>query len=88
MKNPGHAFQFFFSYDRDSIKDEIRNILTPAINTAKRLQLKLDDLFNERVNYLSDYCGYEKLYLVLWTRPTMLSSEQQKRAMKEKYPEK
>ncbi len=84
MKNPGHAFQFFFSYDRDSIKDEIRNILTPAINTAKRLQLKLDDLFNERVNYLSDYCGYEKLYLVLWTRPTMLSSEQQKRAMKEK----
>jgi intracellular multiplication protein IcmB len=84
MKRPGYAFQFFFSYDKDGVKDEIRDILTPARNTAERLHLALDDLFEERVNYLSEYCGGEKLYLVLWTRPFVLTAEQSKRAMREK----
>jgi len=84
MKRPGSAFQFFFSYDKEGVRDELTQILSPARNTSKRLELKLDDLFDERINYLAQYCGCERLYLVLWTRPFALSGEQLKRAMKEK----
>ncbi len=80
MKRNGHAFQFFFSYDQDGIKEQLSNILQPAKDTSKRLQLELQDLFKERIDYLSDYCGYEKVFMVLWTRPFLLTAEQSKRA--------
>jgi intracellular multiplication protein IcmB len=84
MKVLGRAFQFFFSYDRDEVRNEIANILEPAKDTATRLHLNLEDLFNERIKYLSEYCGSEKIYLVLWTRPFVLPPEQKKRSLKEK----
>ncbi len=84
MKRPGHALQFFFSYDQEGIVNELNNILRPAEETAKRLELDLKDLFDERVRYLADYCGYEKAFVVLWTRPFILTKEQASKAMKEK----
>ncbi|MBX3708599.1 MAG: type IV secretion protein IcmB [Gammaproteobacteria bacterium] len=84
LKRPGHVVQVYFSYDRDAVKPEIEDILTPAKATAKRLNLDLDDLFSERVNYISKYCAHEELYFVLWTRPYSLSAEQLKRSTKEK----
>ena len=80
LKRPGHAVQVYFVYDRDAVKPEIEDILSPAQATAKRLNLDLDDLFNERVNYISRYCAHEELYFVLWTRPYSLTAEQLKRA--------
>lgn len=84
LKRPGHAVQVYFSYDRESVKPEIEDILSPARATAKRLNLDLEDLFNERVNYISRFCAHEELYFVLWTRPFSLSKEQQKRARSDK----
>src|SRR3990167_651382 len=84
MKRPGHAFQFFFSYNREEIKAEIKQILEPAYNTSKWIHLNLDDLFEERENYIAQFCAQEKMYLVLWPRPAMLSAEQFKRAHKAK----
>ncbi len=84
MKHAGHSFQFLFSYDRDPIKDKINEILKPARNTAKRLNLDLNDLFEERLNYISSYCAEEKMYLVLWTHPALLNVEQLKQAQKNK----
>lgn len=84
LKRPGHVIQVYFSYDRDAVKPEIQEILSPAQATAKRLKLDLDDLFSERVNYISRYCAHEELYFVLWTRPYSLSNEQLKRASKDK----
>lgn len=84
LKRTGHAVQVYFSYDRDVVKTEIEEILAPAKATSKRLHLELDDLFSERVNYISRYCAHEELYLVLWTRPYSLSGEQMKRASKDK----
>ena len=84
FKRPGHAMQVYFVYDRDAVKPEIEDILSPAKATAKRLKLDLDDLFSERVNYISKYCAHEELYFVLWTRPFSLTGEQLKRANKEK----
>jgi intracellular multiplication protein IcmB len=84
MKRRGHAFQFFFYYDKDGVKQEISDVLSGAKATAERLRLTLDDLFKERVDYLARYCGHEKLYLVLWTRPFLLTDDQKKRAMDSK----
>lgn len=84
MTRPGHALQVLFNYDQDTIENDIQEIFAPAAETAKRLQLNLGDLFLERQKYLADYCAQEKVYFVLWTKPTALSKEQQKEAADEK----
>jgi len=84
LKRPGHALQVYFNYDRAAVRPEIEEILAPARATAARLHLSMDDLFKERVDYISKYCAHEKLYFVLWTRPYSLSAEQLKRASADK----
>jgi intracellular multiplication protein IcmB len=84
MGRPGYAFQIFFSYDLDSVKSMIEGNFKSARATAQRLNLDLSDLFHERVEVLSDYCGVEKCYLALFTRPSCLNSEQYNAAKKEK----
>jgi intracellular multiplication protein IcmB len=84
LKRPGYAIQIYFCYDKDAVKPELEEILSPARATAARLKLKLDDLFKERVDYISRYCAHEELYFVLWTRPGALTGEQLGRANKDK----
>ena len=55
MGRPGHALQVYFSHDKQNIKKSIQQILSAAQGTADRLELNLEDLFNERVNYLAQY---------------------------------
>ncbi|MBA4695836.1 MAG: type IV secretion protein IcmB [Legionella sp.] len=84
MGRPGHALQVYFSHDRQNIKRVIEDIYAPAEATARRLELKLEDLFSERVNFLAQYCAEEQVYFVLYTRPYNLSQEQLKSASKAK----
>lgn len=84
MSRTGYAVQVYFNYNREEVNEEIANIFNPAVETAKRLFLSLDDLFSERVSYLSKYCAHEEVFLVLWTRPSALTGEQQRRATKDK----
>ena len=44
LKRPGHVVQVYFSYDKEAVKSEIDDILSPAKATAKRLNLDLNDL--------------------------------------------
>jgi intracellular multiplication protein IcmB len=85
MSRPGHTIQFFFNYNKDDIKQEITEILAPAAQTAKRIGMALEDLFHERIDYLAKYCAQEAVYIVMWTRPNALTSEQLKRANKERF---
>lgn len=84
MSQPGHAFQVYFNYDKGAAQGQIADIFSPAQATAKRLSLQLDDLFSERMRHMSRYCAKEQTYLVLWTELKALTSEQLKRANKEK----
>lgn len=84
MGRSGHALQVFFSHDKQNIRKVISDIYSPAVATAQRLELKLDDLFNERLDYLSQYCAEERLYFVLYTRPFNLPADQAKAALKAK----
>ena len=84
MGRSGHALQVFFSHDKQNIRKVISDIYAPAESTAQRLELNLDDLFNERLDYLSQYCAEERLYFVLYTRPFNLPADQAKTALKAK----
>jgi intracellular multiplication protein IcmB len=84
LAKPGSSIQVVFSFDKEAVKAEIEKMLAPSKETATRLNLNLDDLFEERVNYISKYCAHETLFFVLWTKPFMLSAEQLKKAQKEK----
>ncbi len=84
MGRPGHALQVHFSHDKQNIRKVIQDIYTPAEATAKRLELNLEDLFNERVRFLAQYCAEERLYFALYTRPYNLPQEQLKAASKAK----
>jgi intracellular multiplication protein IcmB len=84
MGRPGHALQVFFSHDKQNIKKLIQDIYQGAEATSKRLELKLEDLFKERVDYLSTYCAEERVYFVLFTRPFNLPNDQLKAANKAK----
>lgn len=85
MGRPGHALQVYFSHDKQNIRKVIQGIYSPAEATAKRLSLELEDLFAERVEYLSRYCAEEKVYFVLMTRPVNLPADQLKAARKAKF---
>lgn len=84
MSRPGHALQVLFSHDKQNIKKIIRDIYQAAEATEKRLELNLDDLFKERVDYLSLYCSQESVFFVLYTRPFNLPNDQLKAANKAK----
>jgi intracellular multiplication protein IcmB len=85
MKRPGHALQVHFSYDKQNIKRLIRDIYDPAEATERRLELNLEDLFNERVNHLADNCAEEHVYFVLMTRPITLINDPPKTSGKSKF---
>lgn len=84
MGRDGHALQVYFIHDKQAVRQEIAKNYEPAKATCKRLNLDLDDLFTERLRYLSSYCASEKVYFVLWTRPGSLTTEQLKTSNKEK----
>jgi len=84
MGRPGHALQVYFSHDKQNIVKMIEDIYAPAMATSRRLELNLTDLFEERVDYLSQYCAEERVYFVLITRPFNLTNEQMKASNKAK----
>lgn len=84
MSQNGHVMQVYFSYNKDEVQSHISEIFEFARDTADRLDLSLDDLFKERENYIAQYCAYEEVYIVLWTRLKALTGEQIKRSQKDK----
>lgn len=84
LAHEGHSIQVYFNYDRETIGDEIMDNIRPAQETAKKLHLDLDDYFAEKLSHLKKYCASEEVYLALWTKPNMLTSEQFNQSMKEK----
>lgn len=84
LRNGGHELHVVFNDDPDSIERIVREKLRPSMETAKRLQLALDDLFEEDVRTMSKYCSHEAVYMVLLTRPSALSGQDRKRDLKAK----
>lgn len=84
MQKQGHSLQVFFNYTKETIKEDINRIYSPALATSNRLNLNLNDLFSERVDFLSRYCASEEVFFVFWTKPSALTKEQLKEAGQQK----
>lgn len=84
LSRSGHGFQVLFNYDKEGVEHQIDDIYKTAQQTAEKLRLNLEDLFVERRENMARYCAKEDVFLVLYTRPSLLTREQHKRASKEK----
>lgn len=82
LSRAGRTVQVVFNYDNQTVGTKIEQIFAPARETAQNLELELTDLFDERVKFLSQYCANEEVYLVLWTKPELLTKEQLDQALK------
>lgn len=83
LSGDGHTIQVVYAYDRDRIHEKVRENYAGTRAVMKTIKLDLEDLVLEKEKRLPEYCTEERIYLVLWTRPSVLTSEQSKRAFKE-----
>ena len=81
---PGYAMQFYFMRDSASIGHDLDRLMRGNRVAARSLELDLDDLLTERKRNLSRYMAHEDIYIVLWTRPSVLSANERKVAIKER----
>ncbi len=80
----GHFIQFFFAYDQAHIADRIEEALQPAVKTAKRIGLEIDDIFESRVKTLSRFCADEDCFIVVWTTNEAIEKSHYKRLVKQR----
>ncbi len=80
---PGHAMQVYFVRDPERIEENLKDLVGPSRKTAKDTGLRVDDIFEERIRHLSKYLSFEECYFVLWSRPSVLTKNEMKRAIKE-----
>jgi intracellular multiplication protein IcmB len=79
----GHAMQVYFVRDPNRITTHLENLIKPSRDTAEATGMEVKDIFDERVRHLSRFLSYEECYYVLWTRPSVMSPNEIKRAAKE-----
>ena len=78
MRNKGHAIQTVFTSDPDLAERLIREAQAPMRATAARLELDVEDIFEEEVGHLSKQCSSEVCLIALYTRPSALGSRERK----------
>ena len=78
FETDAHQMQVWFEVDPDRTREELAKAQEPAKETAKRLQMDLQDLLEEREKTLSEWTSSERCFLALWTRKTALSKSERK----------
>lgn len=72
----GHALQFCYVADPDGVDAAIERNLDERRAIAAALNAEFDDIFAERRRILPPYMRQERIWLVLWTRPARLSTQE------------
>lgn len=75
LGNGAHEFVFTHEEDPEGAERVIREAQRAQRETAARLELNLDDLFEEDVVRLSKYCSRETTLMCLYTLPKVLGPE-------------
>lgn len=81
--NEGHIVDIVFSSDPSDTPEEIRRRLESGARTARRLELELADLFDERARHLPAFTCAEQCWAVVWTTPAGLPPSARRRAARE-----
>jgi len=84
----GHAIQIWFARDPDLSVQLVKDMMKTPRGVAKRLDLELDDLFQERERNLPNFVTWEGFYIVLWTRLSALTKRELEAARAEMMPPK
>jgi intracellular multiplication protein IcmB len=67
----GHQLQVVFIRDEDAT-DTIRSMLASHYESAEALKLDVRDVLDEKVSMYASYCMDERVFFVLWSRPSLL----------------
>ena len=76
----GHAMQVYFVRDPARITRHLEDLIRPSRVSTEAMNMDMKDIFDERVRHLSRFLSYEECYFVLWTRPSILTKSELKRA--------
>ena len=79
----GHAMQIYFVRDPGRVGSELSDFFRGSRTSTQNMELELDDVFDERVRHLTKFMSHEESYFVLWTRPSVLTANEAKRAGEE-----
>ena len=79
----GHALQVVFHYDPDSIWSEVEAKLNTTRVTASNLGLDMDGVLVNWGENVARWCASEKIWVILWTKPDVLSPADRRRAKRE-----
>ncbi|ERL63167.1 ATPase AAA [Piscirickettsia salmonis] len=84
FSSEGHFIQIYFNYSPENISYYINEALHSAKETAERVCLSIDDIFESRKKVLEDVCSHEDCFFIIWTEPSALSTKHIKNASKDK----
>ncbi|WP_024717055.1 type IV secretion protein DotO [Gluconobacter oxydans] len=84
FSRPGHALQFCYVADPEGVSESIRRNLDERRTVAGALNADFEDIFTERQKVLPPFMRQERTYLILWTRPACLSSQEVSQAKRER----
>lgn len=79
---PGYAMQVYFMRDPSTVTQDIDRVMRGNRSAARVMELDLDDLLNERRRHLARYMAHEDMFIVLWTRPSVLTKPELDKAIK------
>ena len=83
MKTPGYAVQFYFIRNPENSKNVLAECVKPMYDVARKIGLDMADILDEKVDYVSKHTVDEAAYIILWTRPAVLSKPEQTQHKKE-----
>jgi intracellular multiplication protein IcmB len=81
---PGYALQVVFIRNPDRIGRELRNLMRYNKRAADAVGLDIKDLIDERANHLKNYMAWEECYFVIWTRASVMSQNERKKAVEKR----
>lgn len=84
LQRPGHSFQVVFERDGQRTASRLEEIIRPSRESAKRIGLDLwQDLIDDYVAKLTEYCADESALIVVSTHSNAISKEEYKAEFKE-----
>ena len=72
----GHAIQVYYSCDPNNSRNVIEKAMAKSRKATAKIGLDLDNLYDSRINVLENYVVDEKIYLVFWTTPEILTKQE------------
>lgn len=72
FSSDGVEVQFCYVRNPENTKDFLMEKTIPYINTAKNYDVSDFSYFENKVNFLSDYIVEEKVYMVIWSKPSLI----------------